>query len=105
MHSSFHDTKTTRQKGGETRPKKGEEMYEAEYKVRYERFDGFHVSDWDNEKGARKFFEDLKNERVRHTIWAELCFASIKDDAVDEVVVVDDFTRQVVEIMGKKLIV
>lgn len=79
--------------------------YELEYKVRWERVDGsFHVSDWDNERGARNFFDGLKHEKVHTTVWAELCFASIIDDAPDEVVVVDDFTRRVVEIMGHKIV-
>lgn len=78
---------------------------ELEYKVRFERLDGFHIHDWDNERNARKFFESLKNEKTKATIWAELVYASIDDDAVDEVVVVDDFERRVVELMGYKLIV
>lgn len=77
-----------------------------EYKVRFERIDGsFHCSEWDNEKGARKFFDGLKNEKVLYTVWAELCYASVDDDAVDEVVVVDEFTRRIIEIMGKRLLV
>ena len=79
---------------------------ELEYKVRYERIDGsFGFHDWDNEKGARKFFDDLKNEKTKVTVWAELCYASIDDDAPDEVIVVDEFTRRVVEFMGAKVVV
>lgn len=78
---------------------------ELEYKVRLERIDGsFHCMHWDNERGARRFFEGLKNEKVKVTIWAELCRASIEEDAPDEVIVVDDFERKVVEILGKRVI-
>ena len=79
---------------------------ELEYKVRYERIDGrFFVTDWDNYSGASRFFQGLKNEKVKTTVWAELCYASIEEDAPDEVHVVDDFERRVVEIMGKKIVV
>lgn len=79
---------------------------ELEFKVIGERIDGsmiFH--DWDNEKGARRYFNSLKNEKKKVTVWAELLFASIIDDAVDEVVVVDDFSRKVLEVLGYKVIV
>lgn len=80
--------------------------WELEYKVRYERIDGsFHIYEWDNEQGARRFFDSLKNEKVRVTVWAELCKASLKDDAPDKVIVIDDFERKVVEVMGHKLLV
>lgn len=82
--------------------------YELEYKVRFERLEGgsiqFHCSEWDNERGARKFFDGLKNEKKHRTVWAELCFASIEDDAVDEVIVVDDFERRVFDIFGHKMV-
>lgn len=80
--------------------------WELEYKVRWERRDdGFHCSDWENEDRARRLFERLKNEKVRCTIWAELCYASIADDAEDEVVVVDAFERRVIDLMGHKVVV
>ena len=79
---------------------------ELEYKVRYERIDGsFGIHDWDNERGAKKFFDDLKKEKTKVTVWAELCYASIEDDAPDEVIVVDDFERRVLDVLGHKMIV
>ena len=78
--------------------------WELEYKVRYERIDGsFGIYDWDNERGARKFFDGLKKDKV--TVWAELIYASLDPDAPDEVVVVEDFERKVVEFMGVKALI
>lgn len=82
---------------------------ELEYKVRFERLEGsmlaFHCSEWDNEKGARKLFDNLKSEKKLVTVWAELCYASIDDNAPDEVVVIDDFSRKVFDILGHKMVV
>lgn len=80
-----------------------------DYKVRYERIDGsFGVSDWDNERGARRFFNSLKNEEVRVTWWAELIWSPIDEDDPDaelDEIIVDDFERKVIDVMGHKLLV
>lgn len=73
-----------------------------EYKVRYQQLDGFHVSDWMYEKEARRFFNKLKNEKELVTVWAELC---TYDEEHDEVVVVEDFERDVINLMGYDIIV
>lgn len=80
-----------------------------DYKVRFERIDGsFGCSEWDNERGARKYFEGLKNEKVRVTKWAELIWSPIDEDdpcaELDEIIV-DDFERKVIDVMGHKLLV
>lgn len=80
-----------------------------DYKVRYERIDGsFGVSEWDNERGARRFFNSLKNEKVKVTWWAELIWSPIDEDDPDayhDEYIVDDFMREKVEIMGRKLLI
>ena len=77
-------------------------MLEIEYRVRYERPDGFRIASWDNEIGARKFFEDLKSEKMCHTVWAELCFALLDDDEVVEITVIDEFTRKEVDCLTER---
>lgn len=77
----------------------------AEYKVIWETLKGVNVSDWMTKPEAEKKFDKLKNEKVLKTVWAELIFSSLDENATDEELVVDSFTRKVVEIMGKKMIV
>lgn len=64
-----------------------------EYRVAWETNNGKRTTEWLTEYEARKKFNLLKNEVILTAIWAELIFASIDDDAEDEVVVIDSFTR------------
>lgn len=81
-------------------------LVSEDYKVRYQRIDGAtEVSDWYDRQGARRFFNRLKNEKVRVTWWAELVYSPIDYEAELGEIIVDDFERKVVEIMGYKLLV
>ncbi len=81
-------------------------LVSEDYKVRYQRLDGMtEVSDWYDERGARRFFDRLKNEKVRVTRWAELVYSPIDDEVELDEIIVDDFERKVVEVMGHKLLV
>lgn len=78
---------------------------EPEYKVRWAGLDGFtHVSEWCDIIAARQQFNKLKNERIIRTVWAELCYASIEDNGPDEVIVIESFEREVIELFGKKVV-
>lgn len=81
-------------------------LVSEDYKVRYQRIDGAtEVSDWYDRQSARRFFNRLKNEKVKVTWWAELVYSPIDDDVELDEVIVDDFERKVVEIIGHKLLV
>lgn len=81
-------------------------LVSEDYKVRYQRLDGTtEVSDWYDRQGARRFFNRLKDEKVRVTWWAELVYSPIDDEVELDEIIVDDFERKMVEVMGHKLLV
>ncbi len=75
-----------------------------EWKVRYSKDGQTDVIEWTTEEKARKYYNSLQNEKVLVTEWAELIYSPLDDDAEDEEIVVSDFSRNKVDIMGKSLI-
>lgn len=75
-----------------------------EWKVRYSKGGQTNVTEWTTEEKARKYYNSLQNEKVLVTEWAELIYSSLDDDAEDEEIVVSNFSRDKVDIMGKSLI-
>ena len=76
-----------------------------EYKVIWETLKAKNVSDWMTKSEAQKKFNKLKNEKVLKTVWAELIYSPLDEESGDEELVIDSFTRNVVTIMGKKMVV
>lgn len=75
-----------------------------DYKVKWEDFEGVHVTEWMGLQQAKKFFDGLKGP-VLNTVWAELIYSPTNPAAPDEEQVIEQFTNRVIEISGKKVIV
>lgn len=71
-----------------------------EWRVTWESLNGKFTTEWLTEYEARKKYNQLKTEVLLKTIWAELIFASIDDDAEDEVTVVESFARPTTVMAG-----
>ena len=81
-------------------------LVSEDYKVRYQRLDGTaEVSDWYDRQGARRFFNRLKDEKVKVTWWAELVYSPIDDEVELDEIIVDDFERKVVDLFGHKVLI
>lgn len=76
--------------------------FSDDFKVKYEDLEGEHVTDWMLFKEANAFFESLGVK----VIWAELIFSPTNiSDFPDDEKVLKEITNQVVDLLGKKVII
>ncbi len=75
-----------------------------DYKVVYETADGARgCTEWMTEKKARKIFNELR--QVGNKVeWAELIYAPLDDNSIDEEQVIDSFTKRVHWFFGQPLV-
>lgn len=80
------------------------------FKLKYEMLDGgIKVTDWITEAMARKQFDQLKANS--NCVWCELLYSPVdedycnSDDYIDEEQIVEEFVKEVVVVMGRKIVI